>query len=384
MHFYKQYCFGMITKRSVLGVMATVVLFVALSAFVVPYKATEPLPGRLTDDAFWKIVTGFSEEEGYFRFENFLSNEMGFQRVIPGLKEIAKSGGVYLGVGPEQNFTYIAALQPKIAFIIDIRRQNMIEHLMYKALFELSSDRADFLSRLYARKRPGGLNADVDSDVLFAGYERLQRDPALAEENLSAIKQILRNHKFALSKEDFDTIGYVYSVFVESGPDLDYNVGGFGGGGGSPTYEQLMTATDKAGRNWSYLATEGNYRTMRDMELRNLIIPLVGDFAGPKAIRAVAEYLVDHDVRVTAFYLSNVERYLFQDSTHWRRFYRNISALPVDSSSTFIRSVNAGAYGRIGGYGMRFQSLLSSMPEAVKAFDEGRIRYYNDVIRMSR
>src|SRR5947208_15658560 len=94
MHFYKQYCFGMITKRSVLGVMATVVLFVALSAFVVPYKATEPLPGRLTDDAFWKIVTGFSEEEGCFRFENFLSNEMGFQRVIPGLKEIAKSGGV--------------------------------------------------------------------------------------------------------------------------------------------------------------------------------------------------------------------------------------------------------------------------------------------------
>src|SRR5437867_3737214 len=176
----------MITRRSVFGITAAVVLFLSLSPSVKPYKATETLPGRLTDDAFWKVVTGFSEEGGYFRFENFLSNELGFQTVIPALKEIANPGGVYLGVGPEQNFTYISALQPKIAFIIDIRRHNMIEHLMYKALFELSSDRADFLSRLYARKRPAGVSADVGSEVLFAGYEGLQHDARLAEENLSA------------------------------------------------------------------------------------------------------------------------------------------------------------------------------------------------------
>src|SRR5438128_1825970 len=282
-----------------------VAVFAVLSGFLL-FSAADTLPDELSDESFWRIVTGVSEDGGPFRYENLLSNEISYQHVIPALKRIAQPGGVYLGVGPEQNFTYIAALQPKIAFIIDIRRQNMIEHLMYKALFELSSDRADFLSRLYARKRPAGVGADAGSDVLFAGYEGFQHDARLAEENLSAVKQVLRNHKFVLSKQDFDTIDYVYKVFVESGPDLDYNIGGFGGGGGSPTYEQLMTATDKAGHNWSYLATEANYRTMREMELRNLIIPLVGDFAGAKAIRAVAEYLVDHDVKVTAFYLSNV------------------------------------------------------------------------------
>ena len=57
---------------------------------------------------------------------------------------------------PEQNFTYIAALKPKMAFIIDIRRGNLQLHLMYKALFELSSDRADFIFRLFSRKRPEG------------------------------------------------------------------------------------------------------------------------------------------------------------------------------------------------------------------------------------
>src|SRR2546427_10055942 len=175
---YKQYCFGMIPKRSVLGVAAAFVLFVALPASVGPYKATEPLPGRLTDDAFWTIMTGFSEEGGYFRFENFLSNELGFQTVIPALKEMAKPGGVYLGVGPEQNFTYIAALQPKIAFIIDIRRQNMIEHLMYKALFDMSADRADFVSRLFSRKRPSGLGKDTTAAELFRAYETAPADQA--------------------------------------------------------------------------------------------------------------------------------------------------------------------------------------------------------------
>ena len=37
-----------------------------------------------------------------------------FREVIPGLKKIAKPGGVYLGVGPEQNLTYIGALRPHV------------------------------------------------------------------------------------------------------------------------------------------------------------------------------------------------------------------------------------------------------------------------------
>jgi hypothetical protein len=330
------------------------------------------------------MVSDLSEDGGYFRYENFLSNELGFQHVIPVLKETTKAGGVYLGVGPEQNFTYISALQPKMAFIIDIRRQNMLEHMMYKALFELSDDRADFVSRLYARQRPKGLDADLTAEGLFAGYDEVQPDRKLIQENVSAIKDVLTSHKFPLSKEDFEKIEYIYRVFVDAGPDLDYTVGGFGGGGGSPSYEQLMTATDKAGHNWSFLGSDANYRVVRDMELKNLIVPVVGDFAGSKAIRAVGQFLADHDAIATVFYLSNVEQYLFQEPGQWRRFWENVSALPLDSSSTFIRSVNAGSYGRIGGYGMRFQSLLGPMEETVKAFGQGRLRYYNDAIRMSK
>src|SRR5262245_24157479 len=97
-----------------------VFLLIATSSllFVTPSFRAEPLPAQISDEAFWKMVVGMSEPDGSFQFENFLSNELGYQWVIPRLLESTKPGGVYLGVAPEQNFTYIAALKPKVAFII--------------------------------------------------------------------------------------------------------------------------------------------------------------------------------------------------------------------------------------------------------------------------
>jgi hypothetical protein len=311
---------------------------------------------------------------------------LGFQYVIPRLKELTKSGGVYMGVGPEQNFTYIVALEPKIAFITDIRRQNMLELMMYKAFFELSPNRADFLSHLFARNRPPKLTTESTPEELFASFHDVRPDRMLFQKNMNDVRDLLvKQHKFGLSEEDLSNIEYVYSVFMEAGPDLDYQVGGGGfGGGSSPTYLDLMTMDDGQGKNRSFLGTEENYRAIREMEMKNLIVPLVGDFGGPKTLRAVGQYLKDHDATVTAFYLSNVEQYLFQDSG-WRRFYGNVATLPLDASSQFIRSANGGNIrGQFrGGFGMRFQSLLSPMNEIVEAFQLGRIRYYTDVLNMS-
>src|SRR5438874_3632711 len=142
------------------------------------------LPAQLTDEVFWQLVTEFSEPSGRFPSDNFVSNELATQRVLSELTKARKAGGAYVGVGPEQNFTYIVALQPKIAFIVDIRRQNMIEHLMYKALIELSSDRADFLSRLFSRARPADVGRDSSVVTLFDGLRDTEADPAMYDQNL--------------------------------------------------------------------------------------------------------------------------------------------------------------------------------------------------------
>src|SRR5262252_3685750 len=135
----------------------TLPVFAVLTCFAVaaPTRAAfDSLPTKLSDQEFWALTEMASEPNGEFQSDNFLSNERGYQVVIPDLIATAKPGRVYLGVGPEQNFPYIVALKPALAIIFDVRRGNLHEHLLYKALFELSADRADFLSRLFCRPRP--------------------------------------------------------------------------------------------------------------------------------------------------------------------------------------------------------------------------------------
>src|SRR5438876_11254946 len=128
----------------------------ALLLIPLSLKPADTLPTQIPDAAFWRMVTDFSEEAGSFRFQ-YMSNEREFAPLIPELKKSTKPGGVYLGVGPEQNFSYITALRPRIVFIFDIRRENMLEHLIYKAVFEMSPTRVEFVSRLFSRSTPAGL-----------------------------------------------------------------------------------------------------------------------------------------------------------------------------------------------------------------------------------
>ena len=139
---------------------ASLALTFALSALWPRVEARTPqFPAQLTDKEFWELSELVSETNGEFQSDNFLSNERGYQVAIPELLKRAKPGRVYLGVGPEQNYPYILALKPQIAIIFDVRRGNLHEQLLYKALFEMSENRADFLSRLFSRKRPDGLTA---------------------------------------------------------------------------------------------------------------------------------------------------------------------------------------------------------------------------------
>jgi hypothetical protein len=370
--------------RRVTSVLAAVLVAVGPALGL----AQSTIPSRLTDKEIWQLNAEFSENGGYFRSDNLLSNETGFQAVIPYLKSVIKPGGVYLGVGPEQNFTYIVALQPKIAFIFDIRRGNMIEHLMYKALLETSADRADFLSKLFCRPRPAGLDTSSTPQRLFEAYIAAAPDSILYKKNFAAMKEHLASRGFALGDSDTKSLEYIYSEFYEGGPQISYNFSSGGGGGGfgrgnMPTYATLQVATDTSGKNWAYLATEANYRWLKDFETKNLLVPVVGDFAGPKAIRAVAQYLKEHHAVVSAFYTSNVEQYLFQQGDEWSRYYKNVATLPLDSTSSFIRSIGTAAAPQVR-YGGRLASVTSGMQDLLKAFNEGKIQYYGDVIGMSR
>jgi len=312
------------------------------------------LPARLADREFWRLSTQWSEPNGYFRSENLTSNELLFQHVITDLVARTRPGDVYLGVGPEQNYTYIAAVKPSMAVIFDIRRGNLDLQLMYKALFELAADRVDFVSMLFAKPRPSGLGPKSTVADIFSAFARSPRNEALYTQTLRAIKnQLMKIHALPLAAEDVDGVEYVYHAFYWSGFAVR----------ASPTYADLMTETDEDGAYKSYLASEERFGVMKNLESKNLVIPVVGDFGGPTAIRAVGAYLKAHGATVSTFYLSNVEQYLEQDRK-WNLFCRNVASLPLDRSSTFIRSTNRGR--GFGGFGPGFVSRLGAILEETK------------------
>ncbi len=327
-------------------------------------RAAGRLPSRLTDAQFWTLVAHLSELNGTFRSDNLLSNEIGMQDVIPELTRTAKPGRVYLGVGPEQNFTYIAALRPKLAFIVDVRRGNLDLQLMYKALFELSADRGEFVSRLFSRARPEGLGAASSASALFAAFLNVSASDALYRSNLQAVlDDLTKRHALALLPEDVSGIGDVYHAFFEFGPSIEYSSTGRSGGRNQPTYAELMTTTDAAGEPRSFLASEDRFAFMKDLESRNLLVPVVGNFGGPRALRRVGAYIREHGATVSAFYLSNVEQYLRMDGM-WGAFCGNVASLPLDASSTFIRSVRGGSAGLRFGFGLT--SEVGSMMDETK------------------
>src|SRR5262245_27246167 len=362
------------------GVVAAIVAVAAVGVLRLAsqWRDAGSLPSRLSDTAFWRVVSELSEPGASFMSANYVSNENSLQRVIPELQRRSTRGGVYLGVGPDQNFTYIAALEPQIAFILDIRRENLLLHLMYKALIELSPDRAEFLSRLFSRPRPAGASIGSTARDLLGAYASVASDAQLFEQNTRAVADhLVRRRGFPLTTADLNVIRDTQRAFFEAGPEIRYAYPHRW----FPSYAELVLETDDRGELHSYLSTEEAFLRLKHLETRNLIVPVVGDFAGSNALRGIGSYLRSRHAVVDVFYVSNVEFYLFENGD-WNRFFANVASLPLSRDSVFIRAHFDVASSAAAPRG-RSATQLDSIPAAITAYERGRIRAYSDVIRQS-
>jgi hypothetical protein len=291
------------------------------------------LPAELSDEAFWRLSTSLSEPPGAFRHsDNLVSNELLFVHAVQRLRP---RGGVYVGVGPEQNFSYIARIQPVMAFIIDIRQENRNLHLLYKALFESSRNRVEFVSRLFSRE-PAGPDAASSVQDLFAALAVTPPSSSLLTATTQLVRdRLLGTHKLPLLAEDLASIDYVLNAFFTHGPAIDY---------GStrpqsdphPSYQTLMSARDLGGQSRSFLASEAAFSYVKQMQEKNLIVPVVGDFGGAGVIDRIGAYVGEHRATISAFYSSNVEVYL--SNQQMNAYCRSLAHLPIDERTTFISS----------------------------------------------
>jgi hypothetical protein len=329
---------------------------------------------------FAGLVNELSEGGGEFDTDNLISNEKSYLHVMPALEQGLVTGGAYIGVGPDQNFSYIARVRPSIAFIVDIRRDNLLLHLLFKALFASSRTRVEFLSLLTGRTVPdhvdGWRDASIDKIVAYIDGAR-QAHTAAADKRLH---DAIGRYGVTMSEKEFATIDRFHRAFIDAGLSLQFQSFGREPRSYYPTYRELLLETDRAGRKQSYLASEDDFQFVRALEARDAVVPVVGDLSGTHALAAIAQAMAQRGERLSAFYVSNVEMYLFRNGA-FPRYVDNVARLPRTDRSVIIRSV-------FGGYalpesvpGYYSTSTVQTVNDLVSSFAAGKYRSYSDLLR---
>ena len=345
------------------------VVIAACVALAPQPQAQPPRPS-----AFGAQIASLSEAPGYFDTDNLISNERSYLQVLTELRRRQVRGGAYLGVGPDQNFSYIAEVRPAIAIIVDVRRDNMLLHLLFKALFALSRTRIEYLALLTGRPVP----ADLDTwraapiDRLITYIDSTGTAPRRVDDAIARIG-------VPLSAEDRATIERFHARFVADGLSLRFQSTGRPPQSYNPALRDLLRETDAEGRQANYLAVEDAFQFVKDLQARDLVIPVTGDLSGPSAVAAVGRLLASRGERLSAFYVSNVEFYLFGDGT-FPRFAGTLERLPRTANSVLIRSL-FGRYASRARPGDASSSHLQTVDELLRDYAAGRVRSYSDIAR---
>ena len=344
---------------------------VRVAASLARQEQAASLPDRLSDEQFWTLVSRCPNQVVISRLPTTSrptsARSDGSSRGFAN----AASAGVSTSVSaPSRTSTYIAAIRPAMAFIVDIRRQAVMQHLMFKAVFELAKDRADFISLLFSLPRPAGLGETTPIQQIWAEYDPVATDAAAVARNSTRIvEHLTKTHRFTFTADETEQLGRVLRAFVRYGPDISTR----GAPGNGLAFSDLTSwSLDAAGQPQSFLSTEEHFRYVKALQEKNLVVPVSGDFGGPKAIRAIAAYLQKQSGTVSAFYVSNVEQYLFLDNKQ-RAFYANVAALPFDQTSVFIRPYSLRRFGIV-------TQPFCAIGAFLDAVNQGRIQTNNDAL----
>lgn len=328
---------------------------------------------------FGELVETFSEPGGYFDTDNLISNETSYVQVM---ERLEPAGGAYVGVGPEQNFNYIARIRPNWAFILDIRRENMLHHLLLNAIFSKARTPYQYLCWMFSRPVRDEIEPDATAgiDEVVSAFEQEAPQTGVQEGNLKTLLRYIQDRlEITLTPEDQRSLRSIYETFYRDQLEIRFHSHGRRPMPYHPTYRRLLLARSPTGKASHFLASFEGYTYVRELAGKGRIIPVVGDFAGPHALRAIGEFLKERGEWVSAFYVSNVEFYLLR-SGRFQAYVENIRSLPLGQDSLFIRAYFD--YGlshpaRLPGH--RSTVIMQRMPRFLALYDAQAYRSYWDV-----
>jgi hypothetical protein len=328
-------------------------------------------------------IAALSEPGGYFDSDNLISNERSYLHVIGALRRLGVRGGAYIGVGPDQNFSYIAQVRPTIAFMFDVRRDNLIEHLLFKSVFAAARTRVEYLALLTGRPLPADVGAwrDLSIETIVAYLDSTRATPASEAAAREAALKGARRTRVPLTDADVATFTRFHGEFIANGLELRYTSRGRPSRAFYPTLRDLLLERDLEGERTNYLAREEDFQFVKSLQARDLVIPVTGNLGGEQALAAVSRLIGARGERVSVLYTSNAEDYLMRDGA-FAQFARTVAAMPRGPKSVIIRSYFGGFRGAhpfaVPGYPST--QLLQTIDAFVAAQSESAIPSYVDLV----
>jgi len=373
-----RFCFVTVGRRR-RALRSMLALFLLVGAWCAPEKAVFASKNH---DHFLQLINQLSEPGGFFDSDNLISNETSYLHVLGKMREMSIQGAVYVGVGPDQNFSYMAKIRPHMVFIVDIRRDNLLQQLMFKSLFSRARNRLEYLCLLFGKPYPKTKGWEQRSLKELVDYiDNTPSNQKQFEKTLVDVGRDVKRYDKDLTSNDLEVISRVQRAFYGAGLDIRYSTHFRPPRSIYPTFRELLLAEDLSGQVGNYLDAEDDFRFIKRLEEQDLVVPLVGDLSGPRALKSLGAYIESIKEHVSAFYVSNVEFYLSREGT-FTKFADNLKSLPIDDHSVIIRSYfNFYAPPHPQSVPGHFSTqLLEKISDLIRQCDAGGCESYSEIV----
>ncbi len=303
--------------------------------------------------------------------DNLMTNEDSIASVLDRVSQLP-GGTAYLGVGPDQNFSLIAAARPSVALILDYRTKNQHLHLLHKSLIEQSANRSAYLSRLWARSPVIDAAARGDAARLVAAYAAAPLKPDMLEESREAVRRSLLDMGFR-SETDLAEIARIQARLAGPGPDARFLALRM-----YPPIGRFIAMKTRSGRPGHWLADDSLYMAMRQLQQADALLPVVADWAGSRAMPKTAAYLSKKRSKVGCVYVSDVEFFLFRAGS-FDRYVANLVRLPIADEAVIVRTSTREIDHPERMAGNSSTTIVCSLPAFLEAARAGKLRRWEDL-----
>ncbi len=285
-----------------------------------------------TDNNFSNIIKQLDDPPtGPSSADNLMTNEDSIASIVDQISKEVPKGQVYLGVGPDQNYSLMAQVEPSYGFILDYRKKNQLLHLFQKALVEISADQQTYLENFWGRNFPElplGLN-DLENRLKTIAHQPVNE--SLLQSTKEKVRKTISKWNL-LNEQEFQEIATIQSRLAGPGPDARFLALKM-----YPTLGSLITMPSRSGQPSHWLGSEPSYACIRRLHVSSRILPIVGDWAATGSIRRLSGYLKSNQLQVGCIYMSDVEFFLLRGGL-FQKYIEKLAELPLHPDSRIIRT----------------------------------------------